>query len=46
MLFLGICTIVVVRCVIIHYDLNAIQIFNHLIHGLLEDFWGTFHSKG
>ena len=29
---------------VIHYDLNTIQVFNHLVQ--LEDFWGTFYAEG
>ena len=29
-----------------HYDLNTIQVFNHLGHGSLEDFRGTLYAEG
>ena len=31
---------------VIHYDLNTIQVFNHLGHGSLEDFRGTLYAEG
>ena len=31
---------------IIHYDPSTIQVFNHLVYGSVENFWGTFDAKG